>query len=473
MRITLTGEQNRVFSLPIQNPVQIKGVAGSGKTTVAVYRARHLALSFNELFRKSKAHIFSYNRSLTHFIKGLLAEEQGPPCVSVSTVHSWAWGYLRGNGFWKKYQVVKNDEAQAILTRILAAMRQRYPESNILSKSLEFHVQEIKWMKGRRILTKQLYLDNKRTGRGRQDRVTAADKELLWEVFERYCSALNQRALVEYDDFANIALCSIDKNPDFTPPFSHIVVDEAQDLSLAQLQLITKLVSAETNSITLVADAAQKIYKSGFSWSDVGLNMRGRPVFEFKQNYRNTLQIADLAVSLLAHDPQPGEFSEHLLPQREGTLPEVALSVTAARQLALLTERLQGVDLSAESFVVLHRTNYGVDNLCSALTQAGFTPLKISDGSSAELQVPGLYLCTMSSIKGLECDHVALCDLNENILPYAKGFAEEEDEQHIITERRLLYTCMTRARKTLLMFSTGVPSRYLAELDSSKFRRLV
>jgi len=40
-RITLKGEQKKVLFLPPTNPIQIKGVAGSGKTTVALYRAKY------------------------------------------------------------------------------------------------------------------------------------------------------------------------------------------------------------------------------------------------------------------------------------------------------------------------------------------------------------------------------------------------------------------------------------------------
>lgn len=40
--IILKGEQKRVLFLPATDPIQIKGVAGSGKTTVALYRAKHL-----------------------------------------------------------------------------------------------------------------------------------------------------------------------------------------------------------------------------------------------------------------------------------------------------------------------------------------------------------------------------------------------------------------------------------------------
>ena len=73
----------------------------------------------------------------------------------------------------------------------------------------------------------------------------------------------------------------------------------------------------------------------------------------------------------------------------------------------------------------------------------------------------------MSSIKGLEFNNVFVVDLNDNVIPCLQGFNEEDDEYHISTERRLLYTCMTRARKQLYLFSSDYnPSRYLNEIDA-------
>ena len=76
-------------------------------------------------------------------------------------------------------------------------------------------------------------------------------------------------------------------------------------------------------------------------------------------------------------------------------------------------------------------------------------------------------ICTMSSVKGLEFNNVFIVDLNDDIIPYPPGFIEENDEYHISTERRLLYTCMTRARNKLFLFSSDKnnPSRYLKEID--------
>lgn len=57
--------------------------------------------------------------------------------------------------------------------------------------------------------------------------------------------------------------------------------------------------------------------------------------------------------------------------------------------------------------------------------------------------------------------------MNDDILPYPPGFNGEDDELHISTERRLLYTSMTRARERLYLLSSGEPSRYLTEIDEN------
>ena len=67
----------------------------------------------------------------------------------------------------------------------------------------------------------------------------------------------------------------------------------------------------------------------------------------------------------------------------------------------------------------------------------------------------------MSSIKGLEFNNVFILDLNDDII-FPAGFIEADDEFHISTERRLLYTRMTRARNNLYLFKQQKnPSRYL------------
>ena len=75
--ITLTGEQKKALFLPATNPIQIKGVAGSGKTTIAMYRAKHLFDTYSDLFREAEIMIFTYNNSLTQYIQSLLPYVNG------------------------------------------------------------------------------------------------------------------------------------------------------------------------------------------------------------------------------------------------------------------------------------------------------------------------------------------------------------------------------------------------------------
>ena len=62
--IILTGEQKKVLTLPVEHPVLIKGAAGSGKTTVAIFRARHLMQTQTDLFRPTRVAVISYTNSL-------------------------------------------------------------------------------------------------------------------------------------------------------------------------------------------------------------------------------------------------------------------------------------------------------------------------------------------------------------------------------------------------------------------------
>ena len=72
----------------------------------------------------------------------------------------------------------------------------------------------------------------------------------------------------------------------------------------------------------------------------------------------------------------------------------------------------------------------------------------------------------MSSVKGLEFDIVHIVDVNKGMLPYEKISDDKNDVLHISTERRLLYTCMTRAREKLYLYVCGEPSVFINELNT-------
>lgn len=453
--LTLTGEQKRVLTLPVRHPVLIKGAAGSGKTTIALCRARHLMETDRDLFRPTRVGVISYTNALVNYARRLL---DGAECV-VSTLHSLAGSMLCRAGV--RCEVEKRDSM--LDGFVLAALRELPREAGapraILNKPVAFFREEIAWIKGRGLANLDAYLATARAGRGTADRVTTQDKPLIWSVLDGYNRRLQSADHVDWEDLILRAL-ALSERPGFKPPFSHLVIDEAQDLTFAQRALVARLVEPETDSITLVADAAQCIYQSGFSWADTGLNVRGRAV-EFRRNYRNTRQIAAAACSLLSHEPDRRDFTATVLPEREGPRPRLVPANSPGGQFAWLGDTLAALDREGATVAIASPNRATARGIAGALAGRGFPVRDLKSREPAPADA--IVVDTLHAIKGIEFDHVFLCDLNEDTLPM-----DDADPESGSRLRKLLYVGMTRARQSLTLVASGSPSRLLAEIDASK-----
>lgn len=485
--IILKGEQKRVLFLQVTDPIQIKGVAGSGKTTVALYRAKHLLDTQSNLFQEAKVAIFTYNKTLVKYINAITPHISGgyqpdneeikptkPKGINVfvTNFHSWAFRFIKNNGNDLYGRTVMGDAQKLLVTKSKAKFC--FPNSNLANKSAEFFLEEISWMKGKAFQSKDEYLDAKRAGRGTNDRVTKADKEIIWSIYTDYNAQLKTSNQVDFDDYALLCLNIIKSNPNFTKPFTHIIVDEAQDLSKAQILVISQLVSDQTKSISIIADAAQRIYKSGFTWGEVGLNVRGGRTIEFKKNYRNTVQIVKAALSLLEKEDDKSDFTAVETARKGEEKPIVGYFSNWNEQCAYILKELNKLKANNNigSTVILHRSRSGLNNIQSFLTANKYETQILLNADDIDFESDSVKICTLSSIKGLEFENVFIIDLNDDIIPYPPGFIDTDDEFHISTERRLLYTSMTRARERLFLLSSGKPSRYLSEIDESLLEKI-
>src|SRR5271156_302724 len=81
-------------------------------------------------------------------------------------------------------------------------------------------------------------------------------------------------------------------------PFTHIVVDEAQDLGVPQLRLLSAIAPPGANRMFLAGDLGQRIFQQPFSWKNLGIDVRGRST-TLKVNYRPSHQIRGAADRLL------------------------------------------------------------------------------------------------------------------------------------------------------------------------------
>lgn len=488
--IILKGEQKRVLFLQVTDPIQIKGVAGSGKTTVALYRAKHLLDTQSNLFKEAKVAIFTYNKTLVKYINAITPQISGgyqhdsdeikptkPNGINafVTSFHKWAYHFIEANGIKLSSDIVENGRVRKVgktisgLTQngIIARIKTKYSDQNIANKTDDFFLEEISWMKGKAFQTKDEYTEAKRTGRGTNDRVTKADKETIWNIFTEYNSQLKANDQVDFDDYALLCLKILASKPNLEKPFTHIIVDEAQDLSKAQILVISQIVSDETKSISIIADAAQRIYKSGFTWGEVGLNVRGGRTIEFKKNYRNTVQIVNAALSLLAKEDDQSDFTTVETARKGEQKPIIGNFQNWNEQSSFIAKELKKLKANdnINSTVILHRSHSGIRNIKAFLEANEYTVQELLKDDDIDFASDSISVCTLSSIKGLEFDNVFIIDLNDDVIPYPPGFIDEDDEFHISTERRLLYTSMTRARERLYLLSSGTPSRYISEID--------
>ncbi len=132
-------------------------------------------------------------------------------------------------------------------------------------------------------------------------------QELVWEVYERYERALEQNNAFDFDDLIEKPVRLFQAQPSvlemYQKRFLYILVDEYQDVNMAQYWLV-RLLAAKHQRITVVGDDAQSIYKFRFSDFRNFLNFEkswptARTIL-LEQNYRSTKHIISASSGLIA-----------------------------------------------------------------------------------------------------------------------------------------------------------------------------
>ena len=125
------------------------------------------------------------------------------------------------------------------------------------------------------------------------------------------------------------------------PPFDFAVIDEAQDLSVAQLRFLAALGGDRPNSLFFAGDLGQRIFQQPFSWKALGVDIRGRSRV-LRINYRTSHQIRTQADRLL--DPEIADVDGNV-EERRGTVSR--LQRPGARRSTLRLGRRGGEPTSA------------------------------------------------------------------------------------------------------------------------------
>jgi Txe/YoeB family toxin of Txe-Axe toxin-antitoxin module len=449
--------QRRLVTASFTGPAKVSGSAGTGKTVVALHRARHLARQGKRVL------LTSYVRTLCGNLERnlrLLCTDDERRKITVSTVHAQALALARHQ--LPALQPARDEDIDELLRELAPVHAPGFDRDFVTAEWRNVIVPQglTAWPE---------YRAAQRTGRGKA--ISVRDRKTLWTTFE----ALRERLLARNQlDWAAICHRATDAltNGSIRSPFDAILVDEVQDLSVPELRLIKALAGTNLGELVLFGDTGQRIYAGGFSLGALGIDVRGRSTV-LRINYRTTEQIRRAADRLLgdtSDDMDDGSES------RKGTRsilrgPPPSLQAfagpdeEAAAAVAHLRAWIAG-GLRPETIAVFARTNREVKSLQRALTDAGLLVHLLADEEDG--QPPAIALGTMHRAKGLEFKAVLVANCTETLVPFHLLLAkmtDPQDREHALdNERRLLYVAMTRARDELRITWSRKPSPFLAPL---------
>jgi superfamily I DNA/RNA helicase len=434
--IQATPEQLPFISDSSPGVMVVRGAAGSGKTTTAILRLRALLRAFEnrrerlEETEPVRALVLTYNRTLRGYIVDLVDQQRteldDPDAVEldVSTFGKWSFARLG------RPTIVD----QAERARVIKGFGRQ------IALAGDFLVEEVDYALGR-FLPDDLnnYLTARRVGRGETPRVEQAVRQaILNDVILNYTGWKEAQGVADFNDLAvQLAQEQVD------PLYDIIIADECQDFSGNQLRAIYNHLK-DDHSLTFIIDSVQRIYVRGFTWKDLGIPVRGDNTKTLKWNYRNTKEIAALALPLVAgltHD-EDATLPDFTKTKRSGRKP-VVLSGRFSRQARWAVDYIkENVDLEKESVAFLHpRGGKWFKYVWESLDAANLPYVNLTREDEWPAGDENIALVTCHSAKGLEFDHVIMLGLNEECLPVFEGDADREE-----TLRRLIAMSIGRAR---------------------------
>ncbi|RKN71731.1 NERD nuclease [Streptomyces klenkii] len=435
-------------------PARVSGPAGTGKTVVALHRAAHLAQ------RTSGRILYVTFANNLPRVQSTFLKTMAPAVadrVEFSSLHAWAGQFLRGRGIASRLDGGKAEDAFSRAwthhgrDTVLAALD---PAPGYWREEIDYVV------KGRGITDFEEYAALRRVRR--RTHLRRPHRQAVWALYEEYERNLAAKGVHDFNDVLALALDEALAHPG-SSPYTSVVVDEVQDLTLVGVRLLHALVGDADNGLLLVGDGQQAVYPGGFRLSDAGVDVRGDRGQVLRTNYRNAKAVLEAALAVVAQDsfddidgtPTAGRRDIDLT-CGDGRVTRVAAATLAEHDAALLAA-LHALGPGAwPDTAVLCRTGAERARYRRLLARDGIPAITLEQYDGRP--VPGVKLGSYHRAKGLEFKHVHLPDHDA---PAAAGAGDGTDEGVARERRELhrsqLFVAMTRARDTLWLGSVSRP----------------
>ncbi len=461
-RVFLHPAQRKIVYKNYKGAARVLGSAGTGKTVVAMHRAKMLA---SKLEPTEKILFTTFTANLASDIKDNLKkictlEELRK--IEVIHLDAWIGSYLREHGF--AATICYDNDIEKLWENAIS------DSLTDLDFPVSFYEEE--W---NRVVTSQEaftlvdYIKATRNGRG--TRLDRKKRMEVWRVIESYQKLMKERGIRDVN-MAMYECKTLLQNSKGTTKYKHIVVDEGQDLSDNAYRLLRVLAGEEhENDIFIVGDSHQRIYKNRAVLSRCGINIRGRSSV-LKINYRTTEEIRKYAFALLkgiSFDDLDDSYDmdEKCQSLTHGTAPTVETFKNAEDELTYIVKeikRLVESGVPMNNICVVARTRKIVEDYIAHFTANGLRSYEIRQNKLDDRNYDGLRVATMHRVKGLEFQYVFAVSINNRIMPLASAINHTDavaEKETITSEKCLLYVALTRAQKGAYITSYGQKSEFL------------
>ncbi|MDZ4311006.1 MAG: AAA family ATPase [Cypionkella sp.] len=484
---TIQRDQNAIIRDAEAHTLIIQGVAGSGKTSIALHRIAFLLYRFKDSLTSSDILILSPNRVFAD-IGNVLPElgEETVPEIGMETLAR----QLLGDGV--KFHSFFAQTA-ALLETDDAAMRERiaFKAASGFLGMIDSYVRHLEdqsfvaedWTVRRRPVPAFVFETawKRFSDRPTNERVIETGRAVLEQIEAQYHIELRKeeraamrKALqgmvrrqtlkrayaglydwlgrpelyksggaLEYADVFPLLYLKL-KLEGLENPYAgvkHLLVDEMQDYTPVQYAVLGRLFRCRK---TILGDATQSVNPfSASSADDIAAVLSGAWQVTLNKSYRSTWEIMQFA---LAISPNP----DLVAMKRHGAQPDVHACKTPNEALARIVAEVTAFrECDHSSLALLAKTQRQANRLHAALAAKGIEARLLNDGSAGFSN--GIIVCTPHLAKGLEFDRVMIADAD------AATYRTEMD-------RNMLYVACTRAMHCLTVIGVGEMSAFLPEL---------
>ncbi|HQR65846.1 MAG TPA: 3'-5' exonuclease [Thermoanaerobaculia bacterium] len=442
-------------------PARVSGSAGTGKTVVAIHRVAYLAKANPQ----ARLLLTTFSPALANALQGKLglligSEPRLRERIDVEALDSVVRRlHDRGAG---KPKIATQEKVRELIRDASAGV----PDVKFGLQFLHAEWREV--VDAWQLHSWEDYRDVTRLGR--KTRLPEKQRVALWEIFTRVRAELKKLKLTTLAEiYGNL---TADLESGRPRPYDFVVVDEAQDVSVAQLRLLAALGASRPDGLFFAGDLGQRIFQLPFSWKALGVEVRGRSA-TLRINYRTSHQIRMQADRLL---PEKVADVDGLVEDRRGTIsvfngppPTIQTFTTEEEEIVavaawLAKRKAEGV--SGRETALFVRSEAEFERAENAVKKAGL-PFKILD-EHLEIGHGGVSIASMHLAKGLEFRAVVVMACDDEVLPLQARISSVTDDGDLEgvydTERHLLYVACTRARDHLMVTGVEPASEFLDDL---------